>query len=390
MAEIANNSIFSQTDASNTSSLPGISGSSAPSQIDDSIRALIGAVKREHDWRNFTITSGGSANAYTLTYSVAPAAYYAGQRFGFTTNFSVTGSATVNVNSLGAKTIKKIVAGVKTNLSSGDIVSGDFVDLLYDGTDMVWVNKGFAGTTYTVNAQTQVMAVDTADFVGGYDTSGTAESKFSVNNLHKAVNTFTAETAVAVDDVVGLYDTSAATMDKATIQNVLKAINNLTEDTSPDTANDFVLTYDTSATDVKKAKPSNLNAGAISSLGTVTTMGATTKNLSVTLTGYKILRIMWVSVSNGGTAITLGNSVSDDVAITHSLTGGNNHTGYTEIDLADGRGVTMISVDGTNNSTTATTFSSPITAASTNIFISGDSGQLNNLDNGSMRFFAYK
>ncbi len=144
MAEIANNSIFSQTDASNTGSLPGISGSSAPSQIDDSIRALIGAVKREHDWRNYIVTSGGSSNAYTLSYSVAPAAYYTGQRFAFTTNFAVTGSATVNVNALGAKTIKKIVAGVKTNLASGDIVSGDFIDLVYDGTDMVWVNKGFA------------------------------------------------------------------------------------------------------------------------------------------------------------------------------------------------------------------------------------------------------
>lgn len=146
MAEIASTT-FNQSDASNTGSLPGISGSSAPSQIDDSIRALIGAVKREHDWRNFTITTTGSANAYVVTYSVAPAAYYTGQRFGVITNFAVTGSATININSLGAKTIKKLVSGAKTNLASGDVSSGDYLDLLYDGTDMVWVNKGVASVS---------------------------------------------------------------------------------------------------------------------------------------------------------------------------------------------------------------------------------------------------
>ena len=144
MAEIANGSIFSQTDSSNVGALPGITGSSSPALIDNSIQALMGAIKREHDWRNFTVTSSGSANAYVLTYSVAPAAYYTGQAFGFITNFAVTGSATVNVNTLGAKTIKKLVSGTKTNLASGDIASGDFVQVVYDGTDMVWVNRGVA------------------------------------------------------------------------------------------------------------------------------------------------------------------------------------------------------------------------------------------------------
>jgi hypothetical protein len=220
---------------------------------------MMGAIKREHDWRNLFLTSGGSANAYTLTYSVAPAAYYTGQTFTFTANFGCTGSATLNVNGLGAKTIKKDVSGTMTALSSGDIASGAKVKVSYDGTDFIWINwQGTTGTSYTVNGQTELTSVDTADMIGGYDTSETAERKFSVNNLFKSVNTFTAETAVAVDDVLPLYDTSATAADKATVQNVLKAINGLTEDTSPDTSADFVLTYDTSATDVKKVKPSNL------------------------------------------------------------------------------------------------------------------------------------
>ena len=143
MAEIASTT-FSQVDASNTGPLPGLTGATNPNQIDNSIQAMMGAVKREHDWRNYAVTSGGSSNAYTLTYAVAPAAYYTPMRFTFKTSFAVTGAATVNVNTLGAKTIKKLVSGTKTDLASGDIASGDYIDLVYDGTDMVWVNKGVA------------------------------------------------------------------------------------------------------------------------------------------------------------------------------------------------------------------------------------------------------
>lgn len=68
----------------------------------------------------------------------------------------------------------------------------------------------------------------------------------------------TAETAPATDDEAILYDTSAAANRRMTLANLLKVLNGLTEDTSPDTAADFVLTYDTSASAVKKAKPQNL------------------------------------------------------------------------------------------------------------------------------------
>ena len=173
MAEVANNSVFSQNDSSNTGALPGLSGTSPPSQIDNSIRALMGSTKREHDWRNFTVTSSGSANAYLLSYSVAPDGYYTGQRFAFKTNFAVTGAATVNVNGLGAKTIKKIVSGALTDLSSGDIASGDYVDLVYDGTYFVWVNKGTATPVSSASDSAQgIVELSTpAEVLTGTDTT---------------------------------------------------------------------------------------------------------------------------------------------------------------------------------------------------------------------------
>ena len=173
MAEIASTT-FSQTDASNTGPLPGLTGATNPNQIDNSIQAMMGAVKREHDWRNLFLTSGGSSNAYTLTYTVAPAAYYTGQVFSFTANFGCTGSATLNVNGLGAKTIKKDVAGTMTALSSGDIASGAKVIVSYDGTDFIWTNWQGAATSISAATDSAAGIVElatTTEILTGTDTS---------------------------------------------------------------------------------------------------------------------------------------------------------------------------------------------------------------------------
>jgi hypothetical protein len=144
MPDLGNGSVFSQTDGSNNSgTAPSWSGSAAPSTLDDSGRALQGAVTREWNWRNFTLTATGTDNAKVLTYSVAPAAYYNGQRFAFIANTTNTGSATLNVNSLGAKTIKSMVTGTLTAIASGDMVAGTFVEVSYNSADdsFVWVNQ---------------------------------------------------------------------------------------------------------------------------------------------------------------------------------------------------------------------------------------------------------
>lgn len=145
MPEIGNSTVFSQTDGSNnTGTAPSWSGSAAPSTLDDAGRALQGAITREWNWRNFTLTAAGTADAKTLTYSVAPAAYYNGQRFAFIANTVNTGSATLNVNSLGAKTIKKLdTTGAAANLAAGDMVAGMFVEVCYNtsGDCFYWVNR---------------------------------------------------------------------------------------------------------------------------------------------------------------------------------------------------------------------------------------------------------
>lgn len=72
------------------------------------------------------------------------------------------------------------------------------------------------------------------------------------------ISTMTEETTPAADDLLMVSDTSAAALRAFTLTNLLKVINSLIADGSPDTAADYVVTYDASAGTVKKVLISNL------------------------------------------------------------------------------------------------------------------------------------
>jgi hypothetical protein len=145
-AEIPNTSVFSQTDGSNNSgTVPTWAEGMAPSQVNDSARALQGAITREWNWSHPTITSGGSANTQTLTYSVAPAAYYNGMRFCFEAGFTTTAASTLNANSLGAVAIKSLSAGTLSDTGAGTITAGDRPCVTYRSTGPSFVIEGGGG-----------------------------------------------------------------------------------------------------------------------------------------------------------------------------------------------------------------------------------------------------
>jgi hypothetical protein len=75
----------------------------------------------------------------TLTGSLTPAlaAYATGNKFSFIAVATNTGAATINLNSLGAKSITKQGS---TALSAGDIVSGQIYIIEYDGTRFQLIN----------------------------------------------------------------------------------------------------------------------------------------------------------------------------------------------------------------------------------------------------------
>lgn len=76
---------------------------------------------------------GSISGVDTITGTLSPAitAYAAGQKFSFVSAGANTGAATININSLGAKSITKLGT---TALAAGDIPSGALVEIGYDGT----------------------------------------------------------------------------------------------------------------------------------------------------------------------------------------------------------------------------------------------------------------
>lgn len=81
-------------------------------------------------------TSGGTSTAYTITLSPPITAYATGQTFRWIANATVTGAATINVNSVGAKTLQR----QGTALVGNEFKTDDVVEMVYDGTQFQITN----------------------------------------------------------------------------------------------------------------------------------------------------------------------------------------------------------------------------------------------------------
>lgn len=92
----------------------------------------------------------GASDAYAITLSPAPSAYTTGMVINFKANTANTGAATLNVNSLGAKTIKK---QNDQDLADNDIEANQIVTVIYDGTNFQMQSQ--VATSSAVSAATQ-------------------------------------------------------------------------------------------------------------------------------------------------------------------------------------------------------------------------------------------
>ena len=80
----------------------------------------------------YAATSG--TDTYTATLTPAPSAYFTGMKVQLKFGNTNTGAATINLNSLGAKALKKGVGGA-TALSASDLVTTKIYSAVYDGTN---------------------------------------------------------------------------------------------------------------------------------------------------------------------------------------------------------------------------------------------------------------
>lgn len=119
----------------------------------------LNAVSVQNSAWTYKLTTG-SANAYVLTITPAVTAYVTGQIFVFKASFANTGAATINLNGLGAITIKK---NYDQSLNSGDIKSGQIVTIGYDGTNFQMlsvtgsITNGVTGTAGATTADKDML-----------------------------------------------------------------------------------------------------------------------------------------------------------------------------------------------------------------------------------------
>ena len=80
-------------------------------------------------------TDAGASDAYTCSPGSDVTTYTQYPLVRLYANTLNTAAATVNIQSIGAKTIKKLRGGITVDLETGDIKAGQYVIMFYDGTN---------------------------------------------------------------------------------------------------------------------------------------------------------------------------------------------------------------------------------------------------------------
>jgi hypothetical protein len=121
----------------------------------------------------------GANDTYAATLSPAITAYVTGAHYRFKANTANTGTASVNFNSLGAKTIVKAAGGITTTLADNDIRAGQWCDLVYDGTNMqlqstLGNSPAGSGTVTSVGWTGGIVSIATATSTPAFTVAGTS------------------------------------------------------------------------------------------------------------------------------------------------------------------------------------------------------------------------
>jgi hypothetical protein len=181
----------------------------------------------------YAVDSVGT-DAYAITLSPVPTSYAAGMTVRFKAGTANTGTATLNVNGLGAITLKK---GNNTDLETGDILANQVVTAVYDGTSF-YIQGGTAtpvaykvgSATYDTSTAsgTQTIAhglgkVPKKLKINAYFNGGISVGAYDGTNQGFVAAYPTASGSSSGSDIVitfftvGNYQTAVATMDATNI-----------------------------------------------------------------------------------------------------------------------------------------------------------------------------
>jgi hypothetical protein len=120
-------STWSETDGSNNTASPeGAPEGMAPGGLNNTMRMMMGAVKRWFDW-TIPKTTAGTTTAYTLSYSVAPTALVDGMSHLVLFNAACGASPTLNVNTLGAIPIYRYTGTAWAQITAAGTIPANYI-----------------------------------------------------------------------------------------------------------------------------------------------------------------------------------------------------------------------------------------------------------------------
>lgn len=393
---------LSTTAASNTDFRgQSIQGSASVSTIDSMLQNLAAMLARFYDDIGATGTVAGTGDAITLTSGSAFGSLANGNVVSFKAGASNTGAATINVDALGAKAVRR---QGDTDLSANDIVASGIYLLRYDTA----YNSG-AGAWVLLNpSATTLSAATTTEQLTGTDASKYATPD-SISALWEKGADVAASSIISLGEggyfhitgTTAITDIDFATpkdgrMAMLVFDGSLTLTHNATTLVLPSGANITTMAGDTaiivqdSGDNIKVIAYQRASGASVASsdsitlLGTLTTTSGTTQTLSgLTLTSYKFLKCMFNGVSGSANAaeFKLGG-----VTVVTTASSGNRVYGYVEFDLANGVGHASLSLsDG--GATAPVGFTSTVTTATTSLAIYNSNG---NFDAGSVRVYGVR
>jgi hypothetical protein len=170
---------WSTTAASNSSADSSINWAEgqARSTVNDSARSMMAAIAKKRNLENYSITTGGSANAQTITSGVSYTSIPTGLRANVILGFSNTGATTINMDGVGAVAVLDLYGFA---LTGGELHATSYADFFYNGTNWIFLgphataspsfSANMGGGVQTINSGSETkIAFDTEDWdVGGY------------------------------------------------------------------------------------------------------------------------------------------------------------------------------------------------------------------------------
>ncbi len=161
----------------------GIASSDAqsPDTVDNNIRSIMTAKKRESDDQGGWIVAGGTATALTATTAsgITTAMLTNGLRLCVRTASASTGAATIAVDAATATNIKR---GDGAAIAAGDWVSGAILELVYSSTASAFIAENIGNIA--INGLTTDSTPDlAADYVATYDASAAGHKKVLLSKM---------------------------------------------------------------------------------------------------------------------------------------------------------------------------------------------------------------